>query len=65
MPLPAIRPLTTDAGSVSRVSSMTCGSLALPRMTVTETFEPGAPRSARTPSHTDMSRVGMSLIARM
>jgi hypothetical protein len=34
-------------------------------MTVTVTFEPGAPRSARMPSHTDMSCVGESLIMRM
>jgi hypothetical protein len=34
-------------------------------MTVSDTLLPGVPRSALAPSHTDISRVGMSLIARM
>ncbi|MFO1533909.1 MAG: alpha-hydroxy-acid oxidizing protein, partial [Thermoplasmatota archaeon] len=49
----------------SSLKEPTCGSAALPRMIVIDTLVPGAPRSARTPSHTDISRVGVSLIARM
>jgi hypothetical protein len=41
-----------------------CGSAALPRMTVTVTFEPGAPRSARMPSTPNIVD-GESLIMRM
>ena len=59
-----MRLLTSEAGIVSRMSSTTCGSAALPRMIDSVTFEPGAPRSARMPSHTDISRVGLSSMAR-
>jgi hypothetical protein len=49
----------------SRTSSTVCGSAALPRITSSVTFEPGAPRSARDPSKTDISRVDFVLTARM
>ena len=42
-PLDTIRPVTSGAFSASRVSSTTCGSTALPRMTVSFTIDPGAP----------------------
>ena len=54
----AIRLVTSGDASVSRVSSTTWGSVVLPRSTVRLTFEPGAPRRARMPSNTDISRVG-------
>ena len=49
-----MRLVTSGAWDGSRVSSMTWGSVALPRMTVSFTLLPGAPRSGRMPSNTDM-----------
>jgi hypothetical protein len=49
---------------MSRVSSSSCGSVVLPRMIVSLTFEPGAPRNSRMPSKTDISRVGLPSMTR-
>ena len=57
--------MTVAAGASSRTSVTSCGSAALPRSTVSVTFDPGAPRSACCPAHTDISRVGAPLMARM
>ena len=46
----AIRDVTSVVGPASRVSSITWGSLVLPRITVMLTFEPTGPRSLRMPS---------------
>ena len=49
----------------ARTSAISCGSVGLLRMTVSTTFDPGAPRSSRVPVNADMSRVGFPSIIRM
>ncbi len=65
MSVPISRDTTTGPAGFSRTRTMSCGSAALPRMTVSVTLEPAAPRSIREPSNTDMSRVGFVSMPRM
>ena len=61
--MPINREVTAAPAAFSRTRTTSCGSAALPRMTVSVTLVPGAPRSRRAPSNTDMSRVGLVSIA--